>query len=166
VARADPDPASDERTTLTQFFDFLRQTMLLKAEGLTEEQARVTLTDGGLSMLTLVRHMVEVERGWFQKSFLGRDVPYQWCDDEDRDRDFHPGPDDTLAEAVELYRREIAASDAVIAAADLDQLEARQDRDGGRVNLRWILAHMIEETGRHCGHADLIRESIDGTVGE
>jgi uncharacterized damage-inducible protein DinB len=166
VTRVDPEPATDERTTLTQFLTFLRQTMLLKAEGLTEEQARVSLTAGGLSMLTLIRHLVEVERGWFQKSFLGRDVAYQWCDDEDPDRDFHPGPDDTLAEAVELYRREIAESDAVIAAADLDQLEARGDRQAGRVNLRWIVVHMIEETGRHCGHADLIRESIDGTVGE
>jgi uncharacterized damage-inducible protein DinB len=165
MTRADPDPASDERTTLLQFLTFLRQTMLLKAEGLTEEQARITLIPGGLSMLTLVRHMVEVERGWFQNAFLGRDVPFEWCDDDDPDRDFHPGPDDTLAEAVDLYRREIEASDAVVAAADLDEL-ASEERSGGRVNLRWILVHMIEETGRHCGHADLIRESIDGTVGE
>jgi Protein of unknown function (DUF664) len=110
--------------------------------------------------------MVEVERQWLQADFLGRDAPFEWCDDDDPDRDFHPGPDDTLAVALAAYRREIAASDIVIAGAALDDMSRTAPGGRDRANMRWILVHLIEELARHCGHADLIRQSIDGNVGD
>lgn len=161
----DPPFAVDERTTLVAFLDYQRAVLIRKLEGLDEEQARVTIPPSDLSLIGLVRHMVEVERSWFQKGLLSRDVGFQWCDDDDPDRDFHPAPDDTVADALELYRAEIAASDAAIASASLDDLGRVRD-DGQRASLRWILVHLLEETARHCGHADLIRETIDGSVGD
>ena len=165
TALVEPPYAADERTTLVAFVDYFRAVLIRKAEGLTDEQARITVGASELTILGLVRHMVVVERAWFQETFAGRDVEFEWLTDEDPDGDFHPGPDDTLADALAAYRAEIAATDAVIAVAELDLVVARPDH-GRAVTMRWILVHMVEELARHCGHADLIREAVDGTVGD
>jgi uncharacterized damage-inducible protein DinB len=134
--------------------------MIRKAEGLTTAQATARSTPTGLTIFTLVRHLVDVERGWF-RDFAGEGVEPLYCTEADPDGDFHPGPDDTLEDALAAYRAEIAHADEILAAHELD--EAVQDGDH-LVNLRWIMVHMIEETARHAGHADVLRELTDGVV--
>jgi len=165
--RVDPQLVADERTTLTEFLDYYRATIERKATGLTDEQVRSTPGPSDLSLLGLVRHMAEVERNWFRRKLRGDDAPPLYYDDEDRDRDFHPRPDETLADAVTAYRAECAYARQVTAATpSLDELAVVPVGDGEIVSLRWILVHMIEETARHAGHADLLRESIDGATGD
>jgi uncharacterized damage-inducible protein DinB len=169
IARSDPQPHADERTTLREFLEYYRATLLLKADGLNEQQARQRLGPSEMTLLGLVRHMVEVERAWFRRRLSGEDIGYEYCDDEDRDRDFHPGPDDTLAEAVATFRAECDRSrtiEADIASLEQQTIAGIEGYDGEPVSLRWVLVHMIEEYARHAGHADLIRESIDGAVGD
>jgi uncharacterized damage-inducible protein DinB len=113
-----------------------------------------------LTIFTLLRHLVDVERGWF-RDFAGEGVEPRYCTEDDPDGDFHPGPDDTIDEALAAYRAEIAHADEILAAHELD--EAVPDGDH-LVNLRWIMVHMIEETARHAGHADILRELTDGVV--
>ncbi len=169
--RLDPPPQPDERTALESFLDYFRATLRWKAEGLTDEQARrATVEPSILSIAGLLRHMAEVERHWFQMYLRG--------DAEDR-LFWHLGPDDdllvtdsvTLAECLALYDREIEVSRTIAATHALDDLAALNDLDRGRdedwqPNLRWIYVHMIEEYARHAGHADLIRERIDGATGD
>jgi uncharacterized protein DUF664 len=166
--RIDPAPSSDERTMLTEFLDWYRLTFDVKCDGLTEDQARVTIPPSDLSLLGLVRHLTEVERNWFRAKFLGEEAPYYYCTEADEDGDFHPGPDDTLADALALYRTECErAREITAAAASLDQLSVVAIRGyDAPVSLRWVLIHMIEETARHAGHADLLRQAIDGVTGD
>jgi uncharacterized damage-inducible protein DinB len=170
IDRIDPSVAADERTTLLAFLDWYRATLLLKADGLTDEQARTTsVAPSTLNLMGLVRHMAEVERNWFQRCMLDRPAePLFYTEDEELD--LHPPPDATLAEAVAALLAEIAAADQVIAGHGLDDVSVRERRteDGGTFhpNLRWILVHMIEEYARHAGHADLLREAIDGVTGD
>ena len=164
----DDPPVADERTTLLAFLDYFRIVLIRKAEGLSDEQARQAVCPpSDLTILGLVRHMAEVERDWFKHSLPGADVSPLFYGpahpDGDDDGDFHPPPDATLADALSALRAEIEAADRNIAAAELDDIERRQPR---RYSLRWILVHMIEEYARHCGHADLLRQAIDGEVGD
>lgn len=165
VERPEPDliPA-DEITALAQFLDYHRATLLGKVEGLTDEQARFSPVASRTSLMGLVRHMSEVERSWFERGIAGADVGWIYCDDEDMDRDFHPGPDDTLAEAVATYTAQCDLSRRITArhAAD-DEFDGSRGR---RFNVRFVLLHMVEEASRHNGHADIIREMIDGATGE
>jgi Protein of unknown function (DUF664) len=159
---------ADERTTLLRFLHHQRTFLARKADGLSEEQARAaTCPPSDLTILGLIRHAAEVERGWAQRSFKGSAVPRIYCreahPDGDTDGDFHAPPDATLANALETFWREAEAADDIYEAAHLDDLE-RSDR--AYYSLRWILVHLIEEYARHCGHADLIREAIDGQTGE
>lgn len=160
--------AADERTTLVAFLAYQRGVLARKAEGLIDEQARMaTCPPSDLTMLGLVRHMADVERSWSQRSMLGTaagPIYYGPAHPEgDRDGDFHPPPDATLADALATYWAEVDAADAIYAAASLDDIE-RSDRS--MYSLRWILVHLVEEYARHCGHADLIRQAIDGTTGD
>jgi hypothetical protein len=179
IHRVDPQFASDERTTLVEFLTYFRDTLELKASGLTDEQARTaSVPPSDLTLMGLVRHMADVERSWFQRVLAGRDgaiepdaAPIYYGASHptgDADGDLHPGPDDTLSEGVETWRREIARSDTVMADLPLDHLAKGGTWDGtdGPPNLRWILVHLIEEYARHCGHADLLRQAIDGSVGD
>ncbi len=157
-----------ERATLDAFLRYHRAVLARKAEGLTDDEARRTpCPPSDLSMLGLIRHMADVERVWAQRQFLGRpNEPIFYGDahpDDDPDGDFHAPPTATLAEAFAAYWEQIAAADAVYAEAALDDVE-----QGGRAehSLRWILVHLIEEYARHCGHADLIRQAIDGATGD
>jgi len=153
-----------EREQLTGFLDFLRGTVVMKATGLTDEQARRALVPSRLTTVAgLVSHLTYVEQYWFGVVFDGR--PDQWVDRfaDDPDAEFSAGMVTPLVELVENYRQECARSRAV--AADLD-VGATAMRNGQPVNLRWVLIHMIEETGRHAGHLDLLRELLDGSTGE
>lgn len=167
----DDTPHADERTTLVGFLDFYRIVLLRKIEGVSEEQARLAACPpSDMSLLGLIRHMAEVERIWAKREFLGRpNEPIFYGDahpDGDVDGDFHPSADATIAEAVEEYHRQIADADAIYGVASLDDLVQARHDDRPRYSLRWIYVHLIEEYARHCGHADLLREAVDGVIGD
>lgn len=153
---------ADERSTLTALLDEQRSLLLWKLEGLDEEQARRPMVDSGTSMLGLVKHLAWVERYWFVDIIGGGDVEYPWTD-EDPDADFRIEPDETIDEIRRLYVDAVGEANAVIAAAENLDVTG-QVRTGVR-SLRWVLLHMVEETARHLGHADIIREQLDGTTG-
>jgi hypothetical protein len=173
IDRIDPPAQAGEAEMLVSFLDYYRATLLVKADGLTDEQARTpTVPPSDLNIMGLVRHMSEVERNWFQRWFIKAEEPsiYSSEDDPDEDRDMHPGPDDTLADAIGVFQREVDISRQITAGASPDALAAHVGESvhwaGFHPSLRWILVHMIEEYARHCGHADLLRERIDGAVGD
>lgn len=122
-----------------------------------------------LSLLGLVRHMADVERGWFREVMAGQDAPPQFCSRADPDGEFNgavPDPE-VVAEAWDVWRAEVEFADRFVAEApDLDVAGARSDPGRGAMSLRWVLVHMVEEYARHNGHADLLRERIDGRVGQ
>jgi uncharacterized damage-inducible protein DinB len=122
-----------------------------------------------MSLLGLLRHMADVERSWFRRFMAGQDAPPRFYSKQDRDGDFDGArPDPALvAEAWQAWREEIAFADEFVAAAPgLDVVGQREDAWRGPMSLRWVLNHMIEEYARHNGHADLLRERIDGAVGQ
>jgi len=158
-----PPHAGDERALLTTFLDYQRQVMLRKVIGVSDEDLRRPMTESNVTLLGIVKHLGYVERDWFQDVFLGQDVETPWTD-EDRDADWRIEPGEETDVIVAFYRDEIAKANEITAASDLDAVAARPEAGG--VTMRWILVHMIEETARHLGHADLIRERIDGVVGD
>lgn len=163
--------AADERTMLEGFLDHHRQTFRKKtgslgAEGLAAQHPPSDLTLGGL-----LKHLALVEDWWFGVNLVGTKemAPFDTVDwDADPDWEFRTAADDTPEELRELYERSVAASDANLATiADLDQIiHRRHPKTGEGLSVRWVLLHMIEEYARHNGHADLIRESIDGEKGD
>jgi uncharacterized damage-inducible protein DinB len=160
---AEPRGDVDERTTLLEFLDFQRAVMARKADGLTDEQARrAACPPSDMTILGLVRHLADVERGWFRRGIAGEDAPPLFYDDANRDGDFHAPDDATLAEALAAYRTEIEAARRIGAEAPLEAMDQR----GRPYSVRWILVHMIEEYARHLGHADLLRQAIDGATGD
>ncbi|MGW4892324.1 DinB family protein [Kitasatospora sp. NPDC004240] len=155
-----PGLNADEATTLRTFLGYLREAVISKTAGLTDEEARRPGVASGTSLLWLVRHLTAVELNWFLWAYRGDDVE-PWDDDV-------PSPGDETAEgAVAAYRAAIARADEVIAVnPDLDRPGVRSLRPGAEApSMRWVLVHMIEETGRHAGHADILREQLDGRVG-
>ncbi len=168
--RAEPPTAGSERATLTGFLDWHRGTLELKCSGLDAAAlARRSVEPSSLSLLGLVRHMADVERGWFRRLMAGQDAPPRFYSPEDRDGDFdNARPDPAMvAEAWQAWHEEIAFADQFVAAApSLDLVGKREDKRRGPMSLRWVLNHMIEEYARHNGHADLLRERIDGAVGQ
>ncbi len=159
----------DERSTLLGFLDYHRAVLARKAEGITDEQALLAACPpSDLTLLGLVRHMTDVERFWFRRSLVAEDVPPVYYGvahpDGDDDGDFHAPAGATVAGALAAYWDEIDVANRNIAAASLDDVPQR-DPDRGH-SLRWIVVHMIEEYARHCGHADLLRQAIDGTTGD
>ena len=167
--RPEPPTTGPERDTLTGFLGWHRGTLELKCSGLDAEAlARQSVEPSSLSLLGLVRHMTEVERGWFRRLMAGQDAPPRYYSPEDPDGDFdNVRPDPAMvAEAWQAWREEIAFADQFVAAApSLDLIGKREDKWRGPMSLRWVLNHMIEEYARHNGHADLLRERIDGTTG-
>ncbi|MFI8369579.1 DinB family protein [Streptomyces sp. NPDC085466] len=162
-----PATTTGERQALEQWLEFHRATLAMKCAGLTDEQLRtVSVPPSDLSLLGLVRHMAEVERGWFRKVLGGEAAPWLYADQEDADRDIRAAGGDTYEAAYAVWQAEIAEARALAAGRDLDDLgAAAHHRSGELYNLRWIYLHMIEEYARHNGHADLIRERIDGATG-
>jgi uncharacterized damage-inducible protein DinB len=173
VPRIDPDLAADELTSLSQFLDFHRATLVDKVSGLSAEQlARRAVRSSAITLGGMLKHLALVEDDWFQVKFLDRPEVEPWASapfDVDPDWDWHSAVDDTPQDLLRLYDAACARSRAAVVevGGDLDTLSAVADpRTGGRFSLRWIMIHLIEETARHNGHVDLIREAIDGSVGE
>ena len=170
MKRIDPTLQADERTTLVEFLDYHRATFLSKIAGLSQEQMNRTLPPSDLTLASLTKHLALVEDSWFQERFVGVEVE-PWASapfDDDRDWEMHSAINDEPAELVALYEAAVARSEATLSMVEsLDALSAVNDRrEGIPYSMRWILVHMIEETARHNGHADFIRQSIDGLVGE
>jgi uncharacterized damage-inducible protein DinB len=166
--RARPGLQAGEREMLDGWLEHHRGILLWKCEGLADDQLRRrSVPPSTLSLLGLVRHMTQVERGWFRQVFLGEDVPDPYDTPDNPDADFNGVGDADVAADFAAFRAECDASRQVAAAAsDLDVLSKdRSERTGQQFSLRWILTHMIEEYARHNGHADLLRESIDGATG-
>jgi uncharacterized damage-inducible protein DinB len=168
--RHDPALVADERTMLAQFLDYHRATLLWKVEGLDHEQLNTTTAASSLTLAALLKHLALNEESWFQQMLHGAEpsAPWNTVDwDADRDWDFHSAVDDQPADLIALYQQACARSrEAVAAVASLDDLSVGTSKTGERFSLRWIMLHMIEETARHNGHADLLREAIDGATGE
>jgi uncharacterized damage-inducible protein DinB len=163
--RPDPPMLCGEREQLDGFLDFLRGTVVLKAAGLTDEQARRQLVPSELTTVAgLVAHLTYVEHYWFAVVLDGR--PDQWQDlfAEDIDAEFRLGLRTPIEQLVDDYVAECARSREVVARLDLTATGTTAK--GEPVNLRWVIVHMIEETGRHAGHLDLLRELLDGSTGE
>jgi uncharacterized damage-inducible protein DinB len=151
---------------LSAFLDRYRETMLWKLDGLSTEQASRHLVPSATTLLGVVKHLAYVERWWFQMNFAGDPVGFPWPKDEpDEDIDFRVTDTDTIESISALYEQEIARSRQIVAGSSLEDL----GQDLGKVkprSLRWIMVHMIEETARHSGHADILRELTDGAIGQ
>ncbi|MHA3021024.1 DinB family protein [Mycobacterium sp. BMJ-28] len=157
---------ADERTTLEGWLDFYRVTLALKCEGLDEEQLRVaSAPPSSLTLLGLVQHAAEVERNWFRRVLAGEVAPPIFGSrdqPEGHDGGFEVSAQSSYGAAARIWQDEILAARANCAARGLDDTSEFM---GSEVSLRWIYTHMIAEYARHCGHADLIRERVDGTAG-
>jgi uncharacterized damage-inducible protein DinB len=164
VERAKPDRLADERDALTQQLDFHRATLLRKLEGLDDEPLRRPMTASGLSLLGLVKHLAETEHGWFLKIYAGLPESDLYATDDDPDAEFHVDPDETADALVEQYLRTCERARGVVATGSLEDVVTTPS--GATANLRAILLHMIQETARHNGHADIIREALDGVTGD
>jgi uncharacterized damage-inducible protein DinB len=166
--RHEPALNADERIMLEGWLDYHRRTLAWKCEGLTDAQLRTASVEPSeLSLMGLVRHMAEVERGWFRKVLAGDDPGPIYFSDEDPDGEFHLTEADTCDEAYATWQAEIEIARRHAAGFGLDDLSKGTSRfTGERFSLRWIYTHMIEEYARHNGHADLIRQRIDGATGD
>ena len=153
---ATPMEAADERGTLLGFLGYLRTAVVRKLDGVGDVDARRRLVPSGTTLAGLVNHLAGVERYWLQRRFAGLDVDLTGFG-------FELAESDTVAVVVDRYQAAVAASDEIIAACD--DLDTPFARPVGDLRLRWVLVHLIEETGRHAGHADILRELIDGAVG-
>lgn len=164
--RRDPDLVSTERRSLEQWIDYHRATLLLKCAGLTAEQLkRRASPSSALSLLGLVRHMTEVERWWFRMNANGEDLTFTY-DPDGTGRDFDDLDGADAAADVEAYWQEVDAARAAVAGKDLELVVPSRGHHPERIrDLRWIFLHMVEEYARHNGHADLLREEIDGQTG-
>jgi uncharacterized damage-inducible protein DinB len=156
----------DERSMLVDFLAYQRATLELKCAGLGVELARRSVEPSTLSLLGLLRHLADVERRWFRQMLAGQDAPTRFSTKENPDNDFDgavPDPE-VVAEAWDAWRDEVAFAEKFVAEAhDLDIVG--ENAWLGTVSLRWVLMHMVEEYARHNGHADLLRERIDGATG-
>lgn len=162
--RTPTDPLGDERAALTGYLDYHRQTFKLKCSGLTPAQmSERAVPPSSMSLHGLVRHLAATERWWFRQNFAGEDVPLLFYSDEDPGQDFDDLAGDVDA-AFALWREECERSRRIVAAASLEDHAARQGRRGP-LKLRWIVLNMTVEYARHNGHADLLRERIDGATG-
>ncbi len=157
------DLNTPELETLARYLDRYREVVVWKLDGVDEERAKQPLVPSGTSLLGIVKHLVFVERFWFQTILAGEDGDLPWSE-EDPDADWRVEPDESLADIVALYEAEIAESHRVQdGLTDPDGLVAGPD--GEPVSVRRVLIHLVEEIARHAGHADILREQIDGTTG-
>jgi len=170
-----PPEEGGEAATLSGFLSYQRATLEWKCRGLTDEQLRVSLPPSPMTLGGMLKHLAYVEDYWFTEVVAGEPAPEPWASadfEADRDWDWSSAASDSGDDLRALWADRVSRSDAIVAAQlrdgdDAGLSEAHSAWDGqGRVSLRWVLAHMIEEYARHNGHADLIRESIDGETGE
>jgi uncharacterized damage-inducible protein DinB len=168
--RLDPLSAGPETELLIQYLEFQRETVILKTEGLTREQMTMSHAPSTLTLGGILNHLALVEDSWAEVRFSGLPEREPWAGVDwtaDPDWEFRTAAELAPDELRDRYR---AAGDRtrelVLRTCSLDELSASSRSDGQKFSLRWMLLHLIEETARHAGHADLIREAIDGTVGE
>lgn len=153
-----------EREALAGFLDQQRDALVRKVDGLSDEDARRTPTASSLSLLSLLKHSAVWERRWFQVIVAGQPFPGEWpAVKEAKGTTFALADEDTVVSVLADYERQVAVAREIVAGRDLDARCARSDLVDE--NLRWVMLHLIEETARHAGHADILRESIDGTCG-
>lgn len=158
---------ADERTTLEVFLDYYREAVKAKVRGVSEENARRRLVSSATTLAGLLKHLCRVEVSWFQHrlaQIASEDLPaLRWIDD-DPDGDFRVAPHETVESLIATYDQQCARSRHTAARFSLDDVVPHPRL--GEVSLRWIYVHMIEETARHAGHADILREQLDGTTGD
>jgi Protein of unknown function (DUF664) len=166
VERVAPPYVAGERDMLEAWLEFHRQTLLFKCAGLTEAQLKTaSAPPSSLTLLGLVRHMAEVERWWFRRNSAGEPIRDLYCTEESPDGDFDDLDTADPEADFATYEAECAAARAAVAGRALDDT-FRHPRRGTDMTIRWVYVHMIEEYARHNGHADLIRERIDGATGD
>ncbi|MPZ69580.1 MAG: DUF664 domain-containing protein [Actinobacteria bacterium] len=153
---------TDEKELLASFMDTQREAMLAIADGLSDQDLRKRLVPSDTTILGMIKHLAYVERWWFQDIFEGRDCTYPWTDD-DPDADFRIEQEETTAGILDVYRAECEVSRSIFESHDLFDVSVSTERP--RCTLKWIVLHMIEETARHAGQADILREQIDGKTG-
>jgi hypothetical protein len=162
--RQAPPHVADERAMYQAWLDFHRGTLLWKCSGLTDAQLRTaSVSPSALTLLGLLRHMSEVERWWFRTKAAGMELPDLYCPDDDKDGDFDNVADAVVEQDLATYRAECLAADEAVRTMSLDDTFVGRK---GPISVRWVYVHMIEEYARHNGHADLLRESIDGATGD
>ncbi len=165
IERNRPPRVGGERDALSAQLDFQRATLLWKLEGLDDEQLRRPMVPSGLSLLGLVKHLTAVEHGWFVVGFARTGEEHLFVRPDGSEADFDLEVGDTTGSVVGAYVAACDRSRGVVAAAQSLDDRAPHPR-GGEFDLRWLLLHMIQETARHNGHADIIRELIDGVTGD
>ncbi|GAB3469067.1 DinB family protein [Actinophytocola sediminis] len=163
-SRPDPPPLGDEATLLSAYLDFQRETLALKCAGIPgREHSEPLVPPSTLTLHGLVRHLAGVERWWLHLQFAGDDTELLYYRDDDPDQDF-TSLDGDFDEAVAVWRAQVARSREIVAGASPEDTGTRI-QTGERFSLRWVLLKMIAEYARHLGHADLLRERVDGAVG-
>lgn len=163
--RVGPASFAAEREMLRSFLDYQRETLAMKCAGLSDDELRrQSMPPSTLSLLSLVRHMAEVERAWFRRVFDDHQAPMVWSDQVDFQAAFDAGGS-SRAEAFAAWEAEVENSRRIEREAGSLDLAGYQPRWDEEVSLRLIMIHVLLEYGRHNGHADLLREGIDGTVG-
>ena len=158
---------ADERTTLEAFLDYYREAMKAKVRGVSEEDARRRLVPSPTTLASLIKHLARVEMSWFQHRLAQtplEDLPYLQRVFEEPDGDFRVEPEETVEMLIASYDEQCARSREIASTKDLDDVVPHPVL--GEVTMRWIVVHMIEETARHAGHADILREQIDGSTGD
>jgi hypothetical protein len=164
-ARPEIPRLADERATLVSYLDWHRATFELKCRGIAEQQlSERAVPPSSMSLHGLLRHLSGVERWWFQQQFVRADVPMLFYSDDDPDQDFET-LDGDIGQAFAIWHAECARSREIVAAAGSLDDTGRALADDSEFSLRWLMLRMIAEYARHNGHADLLRERIDGTVG-
>ena len=168
VERTSPPRRAGEREALEAWLDYHRDTLLMKCAGLSAEQLKQrAVPPSKLSLLGLVRHMTEVERGWFRVHAADREMSYPYSSDDDPEGDFDNVDDADARADLDAFRKEIEEARAAVRGKELDEAVPARGKDPrAPADIRWIYLHMIEEYARHNGHADLIRERIDGATGD
>ncbi|MFJ2106882.1 DinB family protein [Streptomyces microflavus] len=165
--RSEPAIDAAERPMLEGWLDYHRETLAMKCAGLTDAQLReASVPPSAFSLLGLVQHLAEVERFWFREILAGEELPDLYSTEDDPDGDFKVAESATWAGTESVWRAETAAARKSAAAYGLDDLSRGVGSAGKPFNLRWIYTHMIEEYARHNGHADLVRERVDGATGD
>jgi uncharacterized protein DUF664 len=168
VARPEPPLIAGEREQLDAWLDFHRDTLLQKCSGLTAEQLKLrSVEPSGLSLLGLVRHMTDVERWWFRIHATNRDMTFRYFTEDNLNGDFDDLDSPEAPAVLTAFRDEVELARGAVRGKSLDEVVPSHADHPERVrDIRWIYLHMIEEYARHNGHADLIRERIDGVTGE